>query len=226
MNWFESIDIYCERTSAHFWAEPVNALTNIAFILAAIFAYYIAKKNNRLDFVNLLLIFLTTSVGVGSFLFHTFANNWSQYADLIPIALLAIFFIAFSTRRFFNKSWPQVAIVGLGFFIASAILLYLIAPLAQEGKILSSLNKSHIYAPVLLGLIFLSLMLSKANHKGAKLLWLGSGVFFTALIFRSIDMAICQSFPLGTHFLWHSLNGLLIAILLLSIIKYGEYNEN
>ena len=29
------IDLYCERLDSSFWAEPINALTNVAFIIAA-----------------------------------------------------------------------------------------------------------------------------------------------------------------------------------------------
>ncbi len=36
MDWFQAVDIYCERTSAAFWAEPVNALSNLSFIAAAL----------------------------------------------------------------------------------------------------------------------------------------------------------------------------------------------
>ena len=32
---FDPIDAYCERLSAAYWAEPVNAVTNLAFLLAA-----------------------------------------------------------------------------------------------------------------------------------------------------------------------------------------------
>jgi hypothetical protein len=35
-----------------------------------------------------------------------------------------------------------------------------------------------------------------------------------SLVFRSIDQAVCASFPLGTHFLWHCLNGLVLYLLL------------
>jgi hypothetical protein len=35
-----------------------------------------------------------------------------------------------------------------------------------------------------------------------------------SLVFRSIDMAVCDAVPLGTHFLWHSLNGLALYLLL------------
>ena len=34
--WSDPIDLYCERLGPSFWAERVNALTNIAFILALI----------------------------------------------------------------------------------------------------------------------------------------------------------------------------------------------
>ena len=35
MRWSESIDMYCERTDPGLWSEPLNALTNLAFLLAA-----------------------------------------------------------------------------------------------------------------------------------------------------------------------------------------------
>jgi hypothetical protein len=35
-----------------------------------------------------------------------------------------------------------------------------------------------------------------------------------SLIFRSIDMAVCPELPLGTHFLWHLLNAVVLYLLL------------
>jgi hypothetical protein len=37
--WSTPLDLYCERTDLSFWAEPVNALSNAAFLIAAAFAY-------------------------------------------------------------------------------------------------------------------------------------------------------------------------------------------
>ena len=34
---FASLDIYCERTDASFWSEPVNALTNLLIVVAGVF---------------------------------------------------------------------------------------------------------------------------------------------------------------------------------------------
>jgi hypothetical protein len=36
--WSIPIDLYCERVSPSFWAEPVNAVSNLAFLIAAIAA--------------------------------------------------------------------------------------------------------------------------------------------------------------------------------------------
>ena len=71
--WLTTIDIYCERTSAALWAEPVNALTNAAFLIAALIAWRAAHQAGRLDGPMILRIALTASIGVGSFLFHTLA---------------------------------------------------------------------------------------------------------------------------------------------------------
>jgi len=37
MKWTDHIDGYCERLDPSFWSEPVNAVTNAAFVIAAIF---------------------------------------------------------------------------------------------------------------------------------------------------------------------------------------------
>ncbi len=35
MDWSRAVNSYCERTDPGFWSEPVNALTNAAFLVAA-----------------------------------------------------------------------------------------------------------------------------------------------------------------------------------------------
>ena len=43
MNWLESIDLYCERTGPELWSEPLNALSNLAFIGVAALLWRRAK---------------------------------------------------------------------------------------------------------------------------------------------------------------------------------------
>ena len=85
MDWTAAIDLYCERTSASFWAEPANAWSNLAFPAAALWATAAARRKGGATRAYWALVVLAALIGVGSFLFHTFANVWSEYADTIPI---------------------------------------------------------------------------------------------------------------------------------------------
>ena len=38
MEWFEAVGGYCERVDAAFWSQPINAMTNAAFLIAALWA--------------------------------------------------------------------------------------------------------------------------------------------------------------------------------------------
>ncbi len=219
MYWTAPVNVYCERTSALFWAEPANAISNISFFLAALVAFLVARRQKRLDAVNSVLIGLTLLIGTGSLLFHTFAQRWSDMADTIPIALLAVFYIAFSVRRFFSKSWSQVAIIGFLYVLISVAVLYVVELLPSQS--IAWMNGSQMYIPVLGGLFFLGLFLLRDKNPGARLMWAAIATFSVSLVFRSIDMALCDAFPLGTHFIWHTFNGILIGILLVAIIKYG-----
>jgi hypothetical protein len=49
-------------------------------------------------------------------------------------------------------------------------------------------------------------------------LMLASILLFVALVFRSIDMVVCEAFPYGTHFLWHLINGLTFFFVMQSLI--------
>lgn len=80
MNWHEHIDIYCERVDSSFFSEPINAFSNLAFIVASFMLFSFYKKNNLKSFPLLFLIFLLFLIGLGSFLFHTYANVWSELA--------------------------------------------------------------------------------------------------------------------------------------------------
>jgi hypothetical protein len=47
-----------------------------------------------------------------------------------------------------------------------------------------------------------------------------AGIFAASLSFRSVDNAVCSVFPVGTHFLWHLLNGLVLLVLVRAAIAY------
>jgi len=65
---------YCERgLSPSFWAEPLNALTNGGFILAALAGtVMIAKRpSNERSLWQIFFVLNFIAIGIGSFLFYT-----------------------------------------------------------------------------------------------------------------------------------------------------------
>ncbi|MFY8112638.1 MAG: hypothetical protein ACOVOC_00400, partial [Rhabdaerophilum sp.] len=59
---------YCERLgSPAFWAEPLNALTNAGFVLAAGMAFWLWRQRHPRDVAALVLILLMVAIGIGSF---------------------------------------------------------------------------------------------------------------------------------------------------------------
>ena len=95
--WSRALDLYCERDSAAFWGEPVNALSNVAFLIAAV---QIARslrgqRGLRLDAWPIwLLVAFCAAIGLGSFMFHTIAQVWAAWADIIPIQLFILWYVA------------------------------------------------------------------------------------------------------------------------------------
>src|SRR3954464_12359934 len=95
-SWSDPVDLYCERLDAGFGAEPLNAVSNAAFVIAAGAAFLRWRRAGASDVPALLLIVVVAGVGTGSFLFHTLANRWSELADVLPIAVFiyGYFFLA------------------------------------------------------------------------------------------------------------------------------------
>ena len=84
MDWNAQVDGYCERLAPGLWAEPWNAVTNLAFVLAAIWVW---RRGGDVP-VRVLAAILFV-IGIGSGLFHTFATRWAGVADVLPIGSAA-----------------------------------------------------------------------------------------------------------------------------------------
>ena len=210
----EPIDIYCERTSAAFWAEPVNALTNLFFVIAGLHILVLLKKKNIKSTWLTLLAINTIVIGIGSFLFHTFANFWSMWADVWPIMILICATFYYALKYIFKLSHLVSAIAVLFFFILGFVLKVYVPPV---------LNGSLMYSHALAGLILIGVFSHKNYPKVSKYFIASSGIFILSLSFRAVDMSICALIPLGTHFLWHSFNGLTIWLALRGLL---EFNQN
>jgi len=228
VDWFAAVDIYCERTTPAFWAEPVNALTNLAFVLAALWGAIEARKRGITSPMVWLLIALAALIGIGSFLFHTFANRWSELADTIPIwSFVALFVLA---AMHFIGGMPVARVLRAAGLvaIAAALVIWLLAfgeGQDQAAQAADPLNGSGQYAPAVLALVVFTLISWRRKHPGAPWIAASLGVFLLSLTARTFDRDLCGAFPLGTHFLWHSLNGLMIALLLQMLVRTGDFRR-
>ena len=116
---------YCERgQDPGFWAEPLNAVTNTAFLIAAVVCLVIALRSQRADGPVLWLICVTAAIGVGSFLFHTFAEPWAALADVLPIAIFILSFFVLSMRCFAGLSWTASFLLLIGYIAALVAMSY------------------------------------------------------------------------------------------------------
>lgn len=215
MNWTAPVDIYCERTGPEFWSEPLNALTNLAFILAAIFALRLARREGRMDGLTLVMITLAFLVGLGSFTFHTVAQRWSGPADTVPILLFILWQIFIASRRYLGLSGALAALASLSF------IPFAIAFSFAWRSFMPSLNGSQMYFPVIITLAGFGLLLRARAHAAAPSLLIASLIFAVSLTFRSIDQAVCGAVPVGTHIYWHMLNGLLFWVVMRAFILHG-----
>src|SRR5688500_9904442 len=110
---------YCERLDDGFWAEPFNAASNLAFVVAALAAWMLWRRHGRDDLPVLGLIGIVLLIGIGSFLFHTMPAPWSARADVIPIQFFAFGYFALAMRRFLGLGAIAAAAATAAFVIAS-----------------------------------------------------------------------------------------------------------
>ncbi|MEO0637810.1 MAG: ceramidase domain-containing protein [Pseudomonadota bacterium] len=214
--WFTAIDIYCERTDATYWSEPINALSNIAFIIAGVLAFRNARKLKADLFVQGLSLWICV-IGIGSYLFHTHANVWSEMADVVPIQIFIVAITLFALRRYVGLSWPSsvistvLLVVGLGYLVGQA-----------PQWMYDATNGSLSYAPAFVILFGIGGYLLAAGHPAAQGVLLAGVVFTLSLTIRSFDMAVCGSIPVGIHMFWHMFNGLLLGILCFTAARHGR----
>ncbi|MDG1287172.1 MAG: ceramidase domain-containing protein [Rickettsiales bacterium] len=218
----DHVDEYCERIDFAFWAEPTNAITNFLIIFAGLAALRLYNKQFPLHGKKhrpniLILIGLIILTGVGSFLYHTLATVWAGYADIIPIIGFIYLYHAVFLRRALAMPYHYVLGYMVAFFGISA---FLGATFGRE-----ALNGSIGYVPVLISFYTIWVAMLALRRPGAKLFGTTALVFLLAITFRSIDMQICDYFPLGTHFLWHALNSVVLFLLMKIIIQLPDYYQ-
>lgn len=204
----EAVDLYCERTSPDFWAEPVNALTNGFFLLAAWYGWRRAGVIGAGSPGVWLLLTLLCAIAVGSFLMHTFAARWSIWADVLPILVFQLVYLWLYCRE----------IVGIRVTVTIGFVVVYFVVAIYSRQFPEILNGSLMYAPALVVLLVLGIYHLTTRRMERYVLLGATGVFVFSLASRTLDYAVCPYFPLGSHFMWHACNALVLYLLLRGLL--------
>lgn len=205
MDWLQQIDIYCERTDFTFWSEPLNALTNLLYLAGAIFMFA-RVRGEKLPLATALAVFLGL-IAIGSFLFHTTATVWASAADTTPIGIFILIYLFAVNRDFLELVWWQSGIATALFAPYAAVVV----PLVERVPFLAI---SDFYWTVPLLLLLYSPFVARKNAATALGMVAGALLLSVSITVRSFDMLVCDVWPLGTHFIWHSLNAIMLPMMI------------
>ncbi len=191
--WNGPVDNYCERLTPDLLAEPLNFVSNAAFLIAAYALWKLYRKQPQRAPLVLLLIVLIAVVGVGSALFHSFGNTLTLFMDIVPILVFLSTYVFAYVRLMLQKS------VGMAW---GAMVLFVLLNTYAVAAIPASyqFNGTSGYFVAYVVLILMAMKYTP--------LWCAVTIFTVSMVFRSLDMQLCDAWPLGTHFLWHALNGI------------------
>ncbi|MEY3962601.1 MAG: hypothetical protein EB044_03375 [Actinobacteria bacterium] len=197
------IDLYCERLNPGIFAEPLNAITNLAFIGIGLF---ILKGPS---FAGRILGVVTILVGFGSLTFHTLATPWAANLDVGFIALYILMFAYLVPLKLWNLSILLTMIFTI-LVLSLVILFNLLSPYLKNWL---GHFPPGIYVGAWLSLLIYTII-SKLYKIKVAVRWLTIATFLfpISLTARELDLNICDIFPYGTHWLWHLLNSLVLGL--------------
>ena len=216
MNWFTSLNIYCERHGAGFWNEPINALTNLIFILAGFMLVLNTRQNKLCIFLSLQIILM----GVASFLFHTFANILAGLIDTVSIMLFGVTYIFGSNYYLLKLNTITSIIIALCLVPFS----FFVSQLATIS--FGSLNGSTWYLSFIILFLTYSYLIRKEFAQMSVILLCSALFLLISIFFRTIDIMSCNIIPVGTHFVWHIMNGVLLGTLVWGIHQSIKLEKN
>jgi hypothetical protein len=225
----EHVFLYCERgTSEALLAEPVNAASNGAFVLAALagLTLLFLRPREQRNADHYLLIGLVFLIGLGSLAFHLYATTLTELGDVLPIGVFMLVYLGFALNRFLGVpvGWTVLLVIGFTALMAADMQVKcwdggigIPGPEVQEVK--PCLNGSLFYLPALGALIVVGLMLEERRHRAAPYLLWAAAILAISVTLRTLDMALCDKIviegrKIGTHFAWHVLNAIALFLLL------------
>jgi hypothetical protein len=186
--------LYCERVGHGPFDEPLNAISNLAFAIAAVLAAMRIRAFPGASSGAKQLPWTLGAVAVGSTLYHTFRSPVTFVVDLLPLIAFILGAIFLVLRRIMTRS-SEVIGVGTAFIGLQIVVLFVVPNDYLNG------STPHVLT---FGFILL-LMVPITRRYGSLVLQVVpiATLYALGIVFRTVDMALCPWLPTGTHFLWH-----------------------
>lgn len=197
--------IYCE--TGHPWlfmAEPVNTITNIFIIVAAVMAVrYVNRAKIGRPWDLTVLLFLLFSVGIGSFAWHAFRTRVALAFDALPGLLFLFVLAGLWFRALFGTLWGFLGVLGMIAVAVGSTWLWRRYTFDFYG-----MPMALAFAPAFACIAAIGAFLAVATvpRYGADVARLGGFAIacgVTAAVCRSIDQLVCSTIPIGLHWVWH-----------------------
>ncbi len=199
---------YCEQL-LHISIEPINAVTNVAFILFSLLAFYKLRKEPGAS--KFILPFLLALIGVGSAWWHMGHTVSGDVADTLSIIFFASTVGALLLYKLFESKTKV---------ILSFVPLLILTLIVEQQPYL---NGSLPYVVLLVGFVAFGFLFVRRFPDSKTLVITSVATFGLAILFRSLDMELCSQITIGTHFLWHIFVALLgYELILLATNKYPK----
>ncbi|MEY1556293.1 ceramidase domain-containing protein [Yoonia sp. R2331] len=203
MNWTDQVDGYCERVDLTLWSEPINAVTNLAFLIAAVVMW---RRTAGVIPARVLCVILF-AIGIGSGLFHTHATVWAALTDVAPIGLFILTYLFLVHRDVLGLPlW--IALIATALFVPYAAI---VVPILDQ---IPFVQISNFYWTVPILLVAYGVGLRRTQPETARGFMIGAAILVTSIIMRSLDEIVCPSLSIGTHFLWHILNAIMLGYMI------------
>lgn len=202
-DWLAPVDEYCERLGPGLWAEPWNLVTNLAFVLAGGVMW---ARCRGMPAGRMLAVMLAT-IGVGSGLYHSFANPLTMMMDVVPIQVFILAYLFLAFRDFLALPWWGAGLLTAGFLPYAALTVPLWARLDWLGS-----SAGYMPVPVVM-LVFVGLLWRRAPATARGMAG-AVAILGLSLTFRTLDFHLCEALPGGTHYLWHLTNAVLLGWLI------------
>lgn len=213
--------IYTETDLSRFPVEPWNTISNLLFLVVALYWFVqVSKEQNREFKAFLKLCLPLLFIGyIGGSLYHaTRAHFIWMVMDVAPIYVIALL-TAIYQWQLVQASWKTIFLIFVGLLFIPVAILWLFVPFTNHTP---TIGYVILALPILLPTIIDQLRLQ------GKLLWPFARVLLLltiALAFRVLDSQpwVQVNMSVGAHWLWHSVGAATCHFLLVYMRQRAHY---